>query len=66
MALSAMEKKDQTLDQGRYLGGCSELLVVLQKTIDHGIQPVPPSNGQGSNRGELVKKFSDQIIMFLV
>jgi len=54
LALSAMEKRDQTMEQGRYLGGCSELLLVLQKTVNRGIQPDPPSDNTSSNRGKLV------------
>jgi hypothetical protein len=51
LALAAMEKKDQTLEQGRYLGGCSELLIVLLRTVDKGIQPDPPASNTSSNRG---------------
>ncbi|XP_065348980.1 N-alpha-acetyltransferase 35, NatC auxiliary subunit [Cloeon dipterum] len=50
LALSALGKRDQTLEQGRYLGGCSELLVILQKTVDRGIKPAPPCTTSGSNR----------------
>ncbi|XP_059486472.1 N-alpha-acetyltransferase 35, NatC auxiliary subunit [Neocloeon triangulifer] len=50
MALAALGRREQTMEQGRYLGGCSELLVVIQKTVERGIKPAPVSSNTSSNR----------------
>ncbi|KAF4529306.1 hypothetical protein B566_EDAN011400 [Ephemera danica] len=48
-ALSCLGRRDQVLDQQRYLSGCIEVLQVLQKSVHRGVQP---ESQPGSSRGD--------------